>query len=101
MMAMAASAEISSREPAERKAVAWGILLMRPRMSRPSAGTIVAMARMEARLRLDFCTVARSHAPARREAEWALLRRRTDQKMAMRAMMRLEKNPVMAVRGSA
>src|SRR5687767_6625203 len=77
MMAIEASVDTSSSEPAERKAVAWGILLIRPRISRPSAGTNDPMARMEARLRLDLATVAKSHAPARSEAEWALLRRRT------------------------
>src|ERR1051325_4946701 len=69
MMAMAARVEMSRREPAERKAVACGIFWVRPRIRRPKAGTNVAMARMEARLRFDFCTVAKSHAPARREAE--------------------------------
>src|SRR5258706_5787078 len=98
-MAMAASVEMSSNDPAERKAVAWGILLMRPRMRRPSAGRKVARARMGARVRFDLLTVGRSHAPARSEALWAALRRRTDQKMARKAIMRLETKPVMAVRG--
>src|SRR5213595_707025 len=47
-MAMAARVEMSKREPAERKAVAWGILLMRPRISRPSAGINAARAKMGA-----------------------------------------------------
>src|SRR6266581_2566167 len=53
-MAMAASAEISSSDPAERNAVDWGILSIRPRISRPSAGSNDALARMEARLRFDI-----------------------------------------------
>src|SRR2546421_1320309 len=100
-IAIAARVEMSSNEPAERKAVAWGILLMRPRISRPSAGRKEARARMGAMFRFDVDTVAKSHAPARRDALWAVVRRRTDQKMARKATMRLEKNPVMAVCGSA
>src|ERR1051325_7880619 len=61
---MAARVEMSSREPAKRKAVAWGILLISPRISRPNAGRNVAMARME----------MSSREPAKRKAvAWGIL----------------------------
>src|SRR4051812_20246408 len=99
IIAVAARAAISRSEPAARKAVAWGILLMMPRMSRPSAGMADAMARMGANFVLVTVDVGRSHEPERRFAEWARESLRVDQRIAMKAMKRLLTRPMASVMG--